>query len=68
MINVVVMNMEHGIHEMIVANHDGSHTIFLNARDSNERRMESYCHALSHLKHDDFDKDDVQQIEADCHR
>lgn len=67
MINVVVMSMEYGLHEMIVSNHDGSYTVFLNARDSNERRIQSYHHAIRHLERDDFEKDSVQQIESEAH-
>ena len=67
MVNVVIMNMEHGMHEMIVSNHDGSYTVFLNARDSNERRMKSYQHAMRHLERNDYEKDSVQQIEAEAH-
>ena len=67
MVNVVIMNMEHGMHEMIVSNHDGSHTVFLNARDSNERRMQSYYHAMRHLEQGDFEKYSVQQIESEAH-
>lgn len=67
MINTVVISMEHGMHEMIALNHDGSYTIFLNARDSHERRMESYRHAVRHLERRDFEKSDVQKIEAENH-
>ena len=67
MINVVVMSMEYGLHEMIVSNHDGSYTVFLNARDSNERRIQSYHHAIRHLERGDFEKDSVQQIESEAH-
>lgn len=68
MINVIVMNLEYGMHEMVTANHDGSYTIFLNARDSHETRVASYSHALRHINNRDFEKHDVQQIEADCHK
>ena len=68
MINVVYLNMEYGIHEQVTKNHDGSYTIFLNARDSRAMNILSYKHALTHVINNDFDKDDVQKIEADCHR
>lgn len=68
MINVVYLNMEYGIHEQVTKNHDGSYTIFLNARDSRAMNILSYKHALLHVINNDFDKDDVQKIEADCHR
>lgn len=68
LINVVQIPMEHGMHEMITQNQDGSFTIFINARDSHERRMESYNHALHHINNNDFEKSDVQEIEYEAHR
>lgn len=68
MINVVYLNMEYGIHEQVTQNHDGSHTIFLNARDSDEVNRLSYIHALYHIKNHDFEKHDVQAIEAEAHK
>lgn len=67
MINIVIMNLEYGMHEMVTANHDGSYTIFLNARDSSERRLQSYYHALGHIERNDFGKADIQQIESEAH-
>ena len=68
MINIVVMNLEYGIHEQVIKNNDGTYTILLNARDSHETRIASYSHALRHINNRDFEKYDVQQIEADCHK
>ena len=67
-INVVVMNMEYGIHEQVTKNHDDSYTIILNARDSYEMRQISYDHALKiHIQGDDHSKADVQEIECHAH-
>ena len=66
-INVIYLNMEHGIHEQVTSNHDGSYTIFLNARDSRAMNVLSYRHALEHILKGDFEKDDVQQIESEAH-
>lgn len=68
MINVIYLNMDHGIHEQVTQNHDGSYTIFLNSRDSRETNLQWYRHALSHINGHDHEKDDIQQIEADCHK
>lgn len=56
------------IPETIVKNDDGSYTVFINARFSFERQQESVQHALRHLEHNDFDKDNVQQIEFEAHQ
>jgi len=67
-INVVYLNMEFGIHEQVSHNHDGSYTIFLNSRDSRAMNILSYQHALKHILKMDFEKDDIQQIEAENHK
>ena len=56
------------ISETVVRNDDGSFTVFINARFSFERQQEPVQHALRHLEHNDFDKDNVQQIEFEAHQ
>lgn len=53
--------------EMVCKNDDDTFTIFLNQNLSHEAQLEAYKHALVHIEQDDFDKDDVQQIEAEAH-
>lgn len=53
--------------EMCVANEDGSYTILINARLSSESQVRAYEHAMSHIENCDFEKDDVQLIEAQAH-
>ena len=60
--------MEYGIHEQITQNHDGSYTVFLNARDSTEMSRMSFVHALCHIHNNDFEKYDVQEIEYEAHK
>ena len=67
-VNVIIMDMEYGIHEHLIQNHDGSYSILLNARDTRETREVSFAHALYHIVNGDFEKDNVQQIEADAHK
>ena len=67
-VNVVYLNMEYGVHEQVTLNADGSYTIFLNARDSSFMNQYSLHHALQHINNHDFEKSDVQQIEAEAHR
>ena len=65
--NVVIMPLEYGMHGVSVLNHDGSITVFLNSRDSHERRLKAFQHELKHIKRRDFEKNDVQEIEHEAH-
>lgn len=53
--------------EVITENSDGSYTVFLNARLSHDQLIESYRHALAHIENEDFQKEDVQEIEMAAH-
>lgn len=67
-LNVQLLNFKSGkAREMVVPNEDGSYTIFINEQLSPEARMDAYNHALHHINHNDFDKYDVQDIEATAH-
>lgn len=66
-INVQILDMDTKIPEQLVKNNDNSYTIFLNAKLSQERRLKSYVHALRHIKHNDFENNNVQEIEYDAH-
>lgn len=66
-INVQLLNMDTKIPEQLVKNNDDSYTIFLNARLSRDSQLESYYHALKHIKENDFEKDNVQEIETKAH-
>lgn len=66
-INVQILNMDTKIPEQLIKNDDDSYTIFLNARLSQESRMKSYYHALTHIKQHDFEKENVQEIEQETH-
>lgn len=43
------------------------YTILINAVLSREEQQKAYKHALRHIKKGDFDRFDVQQIEAEAH-
>lgn len=67
-INIIVMDFKNvKTKEMVTGNEDGSYTIFINARLSYESQLEAYKHALKHINNNDFEKTDVQQIEAIAH-
>lgn len=53
--------------ETVTHNADGSYTIFLNSRMTQERQLESYLHAMRHITDNDFEKTDVQEIESEAH-
>lgn len=66
-INVQLLNMDTKIPDHLVKNADDSYTIFLNARLSQESRVKSYYHALRHIQEQDFEKQNVQDIEIQAH-
>ncbi len=54
-------------HEAVTLNEDGSYTVFINANMASNQIEKAYQHALHHIKNNDFEKDDVQKIEAEAH-
>lgn len=66
-INVQILDMDTLIPEQLVKNPDNSYTIFINARLSREAQLKAYQHALNHIKNEDFEKYDVQDIEFQAH-
>lgn len=68
-INVQIIDMDLMIPEQVTKNADGSYTIFLNARFTQERLLQSYKHAMLHIKAGDFDRQlgKVQEIEQIAH-
>lgn len=65
-IYVYVVDLPHGIHEMVTPCNDG-YTVYLNARDTKERQEEAYIHVLCHISRDDFLRLDVDEIESNAH-
>ena len=66
-INVQILDMDTKVPEHLVKNNDDSYTIFLNARMLRENQIASYYHALKHITEDDFQKENVQEIEKSTH-
>lgn len=67
--NVIVMDFPNTKEkEMITENSDGSYTIFINARLSYNTQLKAYQHAIQHIENQDFEKADVQIIEAAAHK
>lgn len=66
-INVVLIDLDTMIGESICHNADDSYTVFLNSRWSAEEQRYCLQHAFDHVRHRDFEKHDVQKIEAEAH-
>lgn len=52
---------------MVIKNEDGTYTILINAKLSDQGRIKAYKHALKHIESEDFEKKHVQEIEASAH-
>lgn len=66
-VNVYLLNFPNSGKEMVVKNEDDTYTILINARLSHDAQLRAYKHALSHIENNDFEKQDVQKIEAIAH-
>lgn len=66
-VNVVVLDFPRPGKEMVFENEDGSFTIMINAKLSNDSQLKAYHHAMKHISNDDFQKDNIQTIEAIAH-
>ena len=66
-VHVYVINLPDGINEMITPCSDG-YTIYIDDKLSPEGRRRAYAHALYHINHHDFEKEDVNQIEIEAHK
>lgn len=67
-VNVILMDFKSTTsNELVVANEDDTFTIFINARLSADGQLRAYKHAMKHIENEDFQKDDVQAIEAAAH-
>lgn len=57
------------VKETVTCNEDGSYTIFLNTRFTQEQLNDAYIHAPNHIIRADFDKhtSSVDTIEAYAH-
>ena len=66
--NVILVKFPSGnVHEAVSPNEDGSVTIFLDKNATKESQRKRFQHVMRHLAGNDFDRDDVQEIEAEAH-
>jgi len=66
-ISVVLIDVDTMVGESIFKNADDSYTILLNSRWSAEEQHRCFEHALSHIRHNDWEKFDVNEIERERH-
>lgn len=66
-VNIVFKDFPNYGKEMVIPNEDGSYTIFINSRLNHEQQVKSYYHAMKHIVGEDFEKNNVQEIEALAH-
>lgn len=66
-VNVFLYNFPNNGREMVVENEDGSYTILINSKLSDVGREEALRHAIGHIENNDFEKNNVQEIEFDAH-
>ena len=64
---VYMTELPEGIHEAVTPCL-GGFTVYINDQLTYEESMKAYKHAMYHILNEDFDKSDVQQIEAEAHR
>ena len=55
------------VREMVVPSGPCSWTIYINSRLSYQGQREAYVHALGHILRGDWERDNVQAIEAEAH-
>lgn len=56
------------VKECVIEDENGDYTVFIDARLSDQQQREALLHALKHMDHDDFARDDVQLIEYEAHK
>ena len=65
-IYVYLVDLPPAVSEMITPCF-GGYTVYLNANLSHRGRVEAYKHALEHVRRNDWEHADVQQIEMEAH-
>ena len=64
---VYLTDLPDGIHEVVTPCSDG-YTVYIDSALDQEHRVRAYNHAMGHIKENDFEKSDVNQIEYEAHR
>ena len=61
---VRIVTLPDGVHGCVSEDADGYCSVYLNAKDSHERRYRAYEHEKKHIINGDFSKDDVRDAEG----
>lgn len=65
-IYVYFISLPDKIHEVVLPCEDG-YTVYIDINLDEKGRIDAYNHALRHVTNNDFEKEDVQEIEFDAH-
>jgi len=65
---VHIVDLSGKVTEAVTENEDGTYTIFIDAQLAPEAQRARYEHAMRHIRSNDFEKSDVQTIEAAAHK
>ena len=63
---VYIVDLPDQVDEMVTPCLDG-YTVYLNARLSYSGRVRAYHHAIRHIERNDFEAENVQEIEMETH-
>lgn len=65
-LHIYRVKLPYGINEMIMPDDDG-YTIYIDSELDENDAKKSLCHALNHIKFNDFEKNIVNEIEFENH-
>lgn len=66
-VNIVLLDFPNGGKEMVVPNEDGTYTLLINSKLSYDGQLKAYEHGMRHINNNDFEKENVQEIEFHAH-
>lgn len=66
--NIIFLNDTGGVPGSVWHNADDSYTIFIDARLNETEQKKVFLHEMKHIEGNDFEKENVQEIEASAHR
>lgn len=66
--NLVLIDLDTVIGETIFETGVNQYTILINSRLSSEMQMKCFEHALDHVRHNDWEKENVDEIEYERHK
>lgn len=66
-VNIVLLDIDYRTKEVVTENEDGTYTVVINARLSEDGKLQAYKHAMHHINNHDFARSNVQTIEHSAH-